>query len=128
MTMRFDRLNDCITALRSFKSRFCISSYANACGTPACVLGHYVTKYPRRSLVWQNDDLSTTHRDNMSYIVGRDSRLGYSRTVQKEFGLDTEDQVDELFGAWGCNNAQTRGEAIKYLKGFIREHGGKVTA
>ena len=98
---RFDRLNDCITALRSYRSQFYMGVYKNDCGSPACVLGHYQAKYPRRKLI----------------------------TMESEhhFGINAAEWC-VLFSCDGCGNAQTRGQAIRYIKKFIREHGGKVTA
>jgi len=136
MKPRFDRLNDLIVSLRAFKTPFDMNWYRHQryydaatgeplvenkyCGSPACVLGHYATKFPRRA-EWTHGlpvpNLQDYEEGDISFFEG----------WSKHFGISTA-QVMELFEAEGCGGAKTRRQAIAYIKKFIKQNGGKVTA
>jgi hypothetical protein len=103
MTIRFDRLQDCITALRHppASARFCMYHVYNdsGCKSPACVMGHYDFMFRDRALL-SGEQMGAVH-----------------------FSL-TDYQVEELFGARGCDNAETPEQAIAYIEKFIARHGG----
>jgi hypothetical protein len=120
-------LNDCCTALLEVKGEFHMGYYFKhveggrwpsfhsnvhqepACGTPACVLGHYA--------YWKMGGVSVGASDFANYI-----HLG----ALEGRGL-TEGQREELFhGDDGCGGAKTAQEAIAYIEDFILRNGGIV--
>lgn len=151
--INFQFLRDCITALNAFKgSRFYMGKYmydnerkgGALCGTPACVLGHYIVWEERqRGLAvdgaWRDgriDELSLVARpiegeDTDSFFERVRSALmpQYSRAKPSpvhEFTGLTRAQTVELFGARGCGDATKKPQAIAYLKRFIVLHGGSL--
>jgi hypothetical protein len=108
MNIRFDRLRECISALRGSPTpeHFTMRQYKkfrDGCNTPACVLGHYYFKIGHPEVL---DGLPLT-------------------AAPMEFGITTEQSI-ELFGIYGCGGATTPERAIAYIEGFIRRHEPKA--
>lgn len=105
--MRFDRLRECITALRAADpENFDMGEFWHECGTPACVLGHHEA-YFNRNLFKQ---LST----------------GKLWSALRYFEISLE-QYYELFAQDGCGKAVAPDEAIAYIERFIIENGGSLS-
>lgn len=113
MEIRFDRLRECTAALREAPapSKFTMAIFFHKCGTPACVLGHHEAKYGRGIARF----VPNTSFGCMNDWKGSGEYFGISH-----------DQWAELFSMHGCGNAATPAEAIAYIEGFIRKHGGEV--
>lgn len=98
---------------------FTMETYANDCGTPACVLGHYAS---RGDL--QSEFRLTSPRINMMKMVRNHAghALSYvSEEVLTHFGL-TPDEADALFSEGGCGQAgDDRDAALQYLRLFLKE-------
>lgn len=129
MSIDFQFLRDCVTALRDYKGSVFHMNYTfwdkasldqlyldtNLCDTPACVIGHYIAHFHG--------------------YLGRTGRRSLTRTLLNltspgaEFkrvnGL-TWAQRMELFDSDGCGHAQTKEEAIAYIQAFIVRHGGSI--
>lgn len=126
--IRFDRLNDLIRALRAYRTTFTMECYVlksghphYPCGSPACVLGHYATKFPRRGLyLSRNGGLWARGRGVEDFPIVYDSTV-----VCDHFGI-TDVDANNLFSPWGCGGAKNRREAIRYIKEFIRDNGGEA--
>lgn len=128
----FGFLRDCITALKTVQTpRFSMltlfsNGYSaqreNRCGTPACVIGHYVA-YKGLGHDFDSQMLAG-HR-----ILGLNGGVINKRQSELEemviYGL-TYAQREVLFGEEGCGNAQTKGDAIAYIQDFIVRHGGSL--
>ena len=69
------------------------------CGAPACAWGHYKAATPKKS--------SLSH-----WFFG-------SNGAQGEFGMNDE-EVEEVFDAKGCGDAQTAKAAAKYIRAFVK--------
>lgn len=111
---------------------FTMQYFVQSCGTPACALGHYAF---RRDLqhtfkfvafigeVW--DSNARSFQPGVKYDIARvddahdrQSSLSYdSVEVLEHFGI-TALESDELFGAYGCGNAQTAKRAAGYIERF----------
>jgi len=115
------RLRAVVTALRdaqrsqSLCRTFTMAQYGYfsemECGSPACALGHYVS---RRDL-------------QRKFLLNCDGhpiwRVGYRDVsvfaFERHFGL-TPEEHEELFGPEGCNEAKTPKEAADYIANFIK--------
>lgn len=109
------RLEKLIVVLKDAKPEdFIMASYSNACGTPACVLGHYAAcRDVQRAFKL---DAGGLRRSCGMFIDVEDD------AVLEHFGL-TFDQATALFDADGCNNAKTPKQAIRYIRKFIDSNG-----
>ena len=124
--MRFDRLNKNAQILRIAAKRYGRNDkwghgyrqavFTHNCGTPACAFGHYAAAHPRRFAFSKAD----------GWPIAKATLKSGIDAAKKEFCL-CEEQALELFGSIGCGHARTALEAAKYIEGFIRRHGGKVT-
>lgn len=115
--VQLKRLQNLIVALEDAKPEdFDMEKFANQCGTPACVLGHYAS---RRDLQ-KTFKLRLDPKFGEGLIKGRDGHsLGiYDRLVLDHFGLTFQEAYD-LLSTDGCDGAQTPKQAIKYIKRFI---------
>lgn len=127
---------------------FRMKCFVNACGTPACVLGHIgsrtdlqrMFKFVRERLPHSSEEFwkgvfarGEDYADDAQYKPGPDGTLyhfslqtrkdnygvGYdSPEILEFFGVD-DDEARDLFGTAGCDNAQTPKEAIRYIQRFI---------
>jgi hypothetical protein len=104
---------------------FTMSTEFHDCGTPACAWGHYLL---RRDL--QNAFMASLESiDTEGFYSGLYS--GYAHTsdgrirelvyssllVRAHFGIDF-DETEEVFGPFGCNDAQSAREAAEYIEWF----------
>ena len=90
-----------------------MTKWGHACGTPACVLGHYAA---RRDL---QDDLQL-YRGHLYPAFGQ-TRGDLGDTIRGHFGIVSE-ELTILFGSRGCGSAyNNRTRAIAYLKEFIEK-------
>jgi hypothetical protein len=100
---------------------FCMSSFTNQCGTPACALGHYAD---RRDL---QDAFSLSKEGYLTVLedglVVEEIRYVTDFPITDHFNLSDE-EADELFEIEGCGNAQTNIEAAEYIERFVerRKH------
>lgn len=121
----FQFLRDCVKALNEVQTnRFYMEDYLdeypkesnNWCGTPACVLGHW--------LVREMSKMPTEER-RFNPMLRLETLMTTVFSIKHGYGL-TADQRDELFGSYGCDGAKTKKQAIAYLQHFIRLHGGSI--
>lgn len=130
--MDFQFLRDCVTALKTVRTpdfsmlTLFYDGYSaqrkNCCGTPACVIGHYVA-------------YKGLGHDYVTQTMAGHKILGLNGyTLNKPQG-EIEDMVihgltyiqrEKLFGERGCGNAQTKEQAIAYIERFIVKHGGSL--
>ena len=103
------RLLNVAKALRESPApeRFSMEYYAHRdCGTPACALGHYAARR----------DIQRT------FTIERDGAFGfdieYEGQIGDHFGLFDE-EVNELFGTFGCRDAKTPAQAARYIERFV---------
>lgn len=96
---------------------FDMGTYANGCGSPACVLGHYAAM-PRTPF-----RLAGVGTNALSDRNGSPLPLGFSsRLVRDHFAL-TNIEARELFDSDGCGGAKTPKQAARYLERFVaRRH------
>ena len=105
-------------------------------GTPACALGHYAA---RRDLQHMFTFIKNPKRCNanssyaklVTYQYMKDRKniqynniecdIFYVTYIQKYFGITSNDMI-ELFGPTGCNNAKTPIQAAKYIERFVKYH------
>jgi hypothetical protein len=89
------------------------------CGTPACVLGTYASR----------EDVQKAFRLRKSRGSGvlnicnsRNNRcIGFGDPeVLEHFGIE-EDEAEELFGAYGCDDAKSEESAASYIERFIAD-------
>ena len=81
----------------------------NVCGTPACVLGHYLAR----------------QFGEERYTLPMSFKICRIMQGDEDHGL-SEFQLQSLFGAHGCGGAQTPEHAIAYIEKFIVKHGGEL--
>jgi len=116
-------LNDCLEALEKPSKRFYMRNYfwweeqeeGNYCGTPACVLGHYVAHKGEIALKaserqWIEDRCFTIRGGDRPSVTGN----------------LTHNQLSDLFSTYGCDDAATPEAAIRYIQKFILDHGGSL--
>src|ERR1044071_5628530 len=133
----FQFLRDCIQALKvvqggSFSMQALFrSNYLRGedpekdCGTPACVIGHYVIY---KGFAKPTDSFK---EQNLAGHKHLGLNANFSEVTQSELerteihGL-TYAQREELFGEEGCGAARTKEEAIAYIEGFILLNGGSL--
>lgn len=89
------------------------SSYRHPCGTPACALGHWAAAHPER---WTFDD-----RIPLLWEEFREDDSGVYDDESIEFGISDKQSL-ELFGSFGCGNAQNGKEAAAYIREFIKRN------
>ena len=104
---------------------FTMAREVNACGTPACVFGHYAARVDLQDkfvLHERNDE----HYAYISERAHPEDEIGaYAESVREHFGLTREQQM-ELFDIDGCGNAKTPREAADYIEAFVASD-GKIT-
>lgn len=115
--MNKERLLNVARALRESKNpdKFTMSQLTNACGTPACALGHYAA---RRDL----QDYYYIDADGEFQCPADDTTGPEEDSDALHFGI-TADQSQELFGSHGCGNAKTAIEAAEYIEAFVAREG-----
>ena len=132
MGIDFQFLRDCVRALRETKEVFFDMEQVfkgihhvgdvTKCGTPACVIGHYV--------VWKGLGENEKEQNHEAHrILGlNDAFFPHNSPSVHELIINglTFRQRDELFGTDGCDNARTKEQAIAYIQDFIVRHGGSL--
>lgn len=117
--IRFDRLRDVLRAIEEAppEARFDMGRLVHDCGTPACLLGHWLARpdlSPRFGLARQIGLI----RDR----VGHRALHFDAKPIRDWFGL-SQAQYCGLFDTWGCEGARSdRAKATAYLKQWIAEH------
>lgn len=121
--MRFDRLEKLITVLQEADPKgFSMERFGNACGTPACVLGHYAARRDiQRSFRFLPSDNPHPEFENNITTNKWESVWHDGEEVCSHFGIDSY-QAEELFGGDGCNEATTPTQAIRFITKFIKTH------
>jgi hypothetical protein len=79
--------------------------YTHPCGTPACALGHWAAANPQ----------SWAFSSGAPYGLTTGSRWNQC-AIDFHLGLD---EIDELFGMFGCGLPSTSKEAASYIRGFV---------
>lgn len=119
MKANIPRLKKLIVALKGAKKEdFSMVTFGNACGTPACVLGHYAA---RRDLQRTFKFAKAEAGDYAPRVLSSADHgaMGYNAfAVREHFGVALS-EGDELFSDFGCNGAQTPKQAIAYIRKFI---------
>lgn len=119
--MNIGRLQNLVHALREVQDpdTFTMFRIMHSCGTPACVLGQYAFRTDLQDEFnlrapkpddWQASGLVSSGRD-VTYD---------GPEVRKHFDLNRF-EVEDLFGAAGCNDADTPSKAADYIENFIKE-------
>ena len=111
--MNKERLLNVAKALRESPNpdAFTMRTIAHPCGTPGCALGHYAAR---------RDLQDAFNLDHAGYLTSISDESPFE-TELKHFGI-SEEQEDELFGAWGCADAKTPLAAAEYIERFVAEH------
>lgn len=124
----FQFLRDCVTALKEVQTgKFYMGSYVkddpeasnNWCGTPACVLGHWLVREMGKVPI---EERRFEPMPRMQRIMS-DVYVKYDGVTVH--GLDAY-QMEALFSGLGCGGAKTKEQAIAYIHGFILRHGGSI--
>lgn len=115
--MNKQRLLNVARALRESPKpeRFTMDCYVHRCGTPACALGHYILRSDMQS-DWVWDPVSR-------YPAPLRPRIGALSTWAGQHFNILDREIGELFGADGCNGAQTPIEAAEYIEQFVANGG-----
>lgn len=110
MTFRADRLANVSRALRESPApeRFTMRRFTNQCGSPACAFGHYAARADLQQAFYLDTHGSPLSIDGEHFVD----------TIKTHFGID-ELETTELFGGFGCDNAQTPEAAAAYIDCFI---------
>lgn len=95
-----------------------------ACGTPACALGHYAARSDLQD-VWK---IEKRPRSGMFRMVftrpeehdGEEIAYYDDAAVFNHFGIDEDDHA-ALFSAEGCDLATTPLEAAEFIENYVRE-------
>ena len=90
--------------------RFSQGDFGHFCGTPSCALGHYAAR----------KDMQRTF--GLTFWGGRltaygDLVNGDFTPIQRHFGI-SNDEAWNLFGMFGCDDAQSPDEAIEFIEAF----------
>jgi hypothetical protein len=104
-------------------------SRVHTCGTPNCALGHYVARRDLQSVfqfpLWAcADRLYQERHCNINNMIlagvwgATRPVFMWRRLVQNHFEL-SEHQVEMIFGATGCNDAETAEQAAEYIERFV---------
>ena len=84
------------------------------CGTPACAWGHWAhdqrVNAKRKMEKWYDDNLAAV----------REFALALARDEDGEVI-----EAEELFGGFGCDNAETAKQAAKYIRAFVKRRSRK---
>lgn len=120
--MNRERLLNVAKALRESAAPECfgMGSYATACGTPACALGHYASRPDLQRALGL-----TAIRGEEGFLCMRGTTLQVSydgNTVTSHFDID-EDTAELLFGPDGCAGAATAREAAQYIEVYAARGG-----
>lgn len=131
MNIFAQRLLNAARAVEEGNARdFDMNEYANACGTPACVLGHFATRTDLQDVF----ELTIPHgeyRTAKPFLYSRADVRAASAvgclpeplavtdpSVVVYFGL-TRGEAMRLFGRHGCGGARTAAQAIAYIQAFV---------
>lgn len=111
---------DALGDKRKAGDAFDMESYGNVvCGTPACVLGTYAYRKDVQSEFCLRRD--RVYGGIGVFVKGTSEEASYdSDIVQEHFGLDYK-ETEELFGADGCDSAQSEEEAARFIEQFIAD-------
>lgn len=92
----------------------------NMCGTPACALGWYASNGEQRAFKIGKIPGRSYHQTALLSKVGKDF-VPYAEfsSAEKHFGLDGDEEIEELFGHAGCGGAKTTKQAANYIERFI---------
>jgi hypothetical protein len=136
--MNKQRLLDVARACREapVPAKFTMENFANACGTPACALGHYAV---RRDLQ-DKFELKTMPQYHVPWLVFEGKTTGYDHTEVCEWFDIAPSEATELFAADGCGGQVETVEdeygdedeelrpitdpikAAEYIEDFVRRH------
>lgn len=99
--------------------RLDMSRWADDCGTPACVLGHYAAR-----IDLQSEFRIVVSDEQGAYIVdSRGKHIWHScPSVREHFDISRV-QAYHLFDLEGCDDADTPAEAAAYIRRFIDTKG-----
>lgn len=119
-------LNDCLESLESPSDRFTMGSWYNWkpsgdnwCGTPACVLGHYLVNK-------EGMDLSNKTGAEAYLLKERPTAI-YNGLHPEITGNLTLEQRRSLFASYGCDEAGTNVHKAKaFIRNFILDNGGSL--
>lgn len=117
--MNKERLLNVAKALREGKPEdFSMRNYGNACGTPACALGHYASRrdLQERFELADRYDIAGGH-------IEADGRAVYfdGRAVLEHFDISSED-AETLFGEAGCGYAKTNVVAAAFIEQCVSDN------
>jgi hypothetical protein len=88
--------------------------YIHTCGSPACALGHWAKAHPER---WTFESAAPVLH---SYPNWKDGLTATQRSAMIEFDLNGWNEVDDLFGSEGCDDAISGRHAAGYIRQFVR--------
>lgn len=112
---------------------FAMACFGHACGTPACVLGHYAARRDlQKTFKFIPDPLCAQfaarrpRASDQGALRRNDERMISfgDPAVQRHFGL-SQSQCAELFSDVGCGGAETGKQAAKYIRNFVRREARK---
>lgn len=85
----------------------------DACGTPACAMGHYA---------FRKDVQRTFSLNTGGWVVAYDGHHipDEASHFAEHFGISL-DEVERLFGFEGCNNAKTPKQAADFLAAWLKK-------
>jgi hypothetical protein len=98
------------------------------CGTPACVLGHFGARRDLQRFMrvtvkkGRNDAGRLVPVASLVYASGKDVGLGVhfgDQSVGEYFGLDDDNDLDNLFGPSGCGSARSAKGAASFIEKFV---------
>ena len=91
------------------------------CGTPACALGHASYLWPKHFLIEADEDRYICEYKH-SFLS---ARMLVMEGAEYFFSL-SPNEVQRLFGAFGCNSARYDGKkAANYIRDFVRAAAGR---
>lgn len=93
----------------------------NNCGTPACAFGHYAARADLQDAFRLLNPKIFGHfpQDFQGVATADGTHIEYSELqVREHFDLNG-DEVEEIFGGYGCAAARTAIQAADYLEAFV---------
>ncbi len=137
------RLLNVAKALRETQTPddFRMSLFGNACGTPACALGHYASRTDlQKAFVFRvnREDAAYNKRQSQAMLEDPSTYRGlispHVATVKRpraalwydgpeileHFGI-TDYQAELIFGGHGCGGARHPDEAAQFIERFVEE-------
>ena len=116
------RLEKLIVALEGVKPKqFDMTVYAHACGTPACVLGHFAARKDLQSKFKFNDKCDRFSAAILSKKTGQ-AVYHEDDEVLEYFGIN-DAQSEYLFGCEGKNEHATPAQMRQRIRKFIDKSG-----